>query len=304
MKGAIAKMNYRTYQHIEKLGNKEVEGILKGRCSIQPKIDGTNGVVWLGDDGIIHAGSRKRDLTLDNDNADFYNSIIKDENVASYLKDHPDHYLYGEWLVPHTIKYYDPSAWKHFYVFDVYTAEKGYLPYDIYSKELTSYGIRFIPEIACLTDPTMEDLTRCLKKCKYLIPEDKMGEGIIIKNYGYKNPYGRCTFAKIVAEEFFDTKAKLRTKNHEVKDMVTENDIVDRLLSEPLIRKEFVKIQLEHGDAKKQEIIGRTLSNIYHVFLNEEFIDYAENKRPTVSFHLLKKACDNRVKEVLKNELF
>lgn len=297
-------MEYRTYQHIEKLGNKEVEGILKGKCSIQPKIDGTNGVVWLGDDGIIHAGSRNRDLSLDNDNADFYNSIIKDETIAKYLKDHPDHYLYGEWLVPHTIKYYDPSAWKHFYVFDVYTVEKGYLPYDIYSKELTSYDIRFIPEIACITDPTMEDLTKYLKETKYLIPEDKMSEGIIIKNYEYRNQYGRCTYAKIVAEEFFNTKSILRMKNHEAKDKTSEKDIVTMMLSEPLIRKEFAKIKLAYPDIRRQELIGRTLNTIFHVFIHEELLDYIEKKKPLINFYYLKKECDERVKEVLRSELF
>ena len=296
-------MQYRSYQHIEKLGNKEVEGILKGRCSLQPKIDGTNGVVWLGDDGIIHAGSRKRDLTLDNDNAGFYNTIIHNENIKSYLLEHPDHYLYGEWLVPHTIKYYDPSAWKHFYVFDVYSDERCYIAYNEYSKELDKFGIKYIPEIISIIDPTIDDLTNCLKESKYLIPEDKMGEGIIIKNYSYRNPYGRCIFAKIVAEEFFDTKSKLRSKNHEIKNMNDEKDIVERLLSEPLIRKEFAKIKLEYPDIKKQELIGRTLNTIFHVFISEELLDYAEKKRPVINFYYLKKECDGRVKEVLKNEL-
>ena len=297
-------MQYRSYQHIEKLGNKAVEGILKGRCSIQPKIDGTNGVVWLGDDGIVHAGSRKRDLTLDNDNAGFYNTIIHNENIKSYLLKHPDHYLYGEWLVPHTIKYYDPSAWKHFYVFDVYSDERCYIPYNEYSKELDKFGIKYIPEIINTVDPTMDDLTKCLNDSKYLIPEDKMGEGIIIKNYSYRNPYGRCIFAKIVAEEFFDTKSKLRMKNHEVKNMNDEKDIVERLLSEPLIRKEFAKIKLEYPDIKKQELIGRTLNTIFHVFISEELLDCIEKKKPLINFYYLKKECDERVKEVLRDELF
>ena len=38
-------MQYKSYQHIEKLGRDEVEGILKGKCYIQPKIDGTNSVL-------------------------------------------------------------------------------------------------------------------------------------------------------------------------------------------------------------------------------------------------------------------
>ena len=297
-------MQYKSYQHIEKLGNKEVEGILKGKCSIQPKIDGTNGVVWLGDDGIIHAGSRRRDLTLDNDNAGFYNTVIKDDNIRKYLLDHKDHYLYGEWLVPHTIRYYHPESWKHFYVFDIFSYDRGYIPYDEYSKELDKYGISYIPEIISIDNPTMEDLTKYLKETKYLIPEDKMSEGIIIKNYEYRNQYGRCTYAKIVAEEFFNTKSLLRMKNHEAKDKTSEKDIVTTMLSEPLIRKEFAKIKLAYPDARRQELIGRTLNTIFHVFIHEELLDYIEKKKPLINFYYLKKECDERIKEVLKSELF
>ncbi len=297
-------MQYKSYQHIEKLGNKEVEGILKGKCSIQPKIDGTNGVVWLGDDGIIHAGSRRRDLTLDNDNAGFYNTVIKDDNIRKYLLDHKDHYLYGEWLVPHTIRYYHPESWKHFYVFDIFSYDRGYIPYDEYSKELDKYGISYIPEIISIDNPTMEDLTKYLKETKYLIPEDKMSEGIIIKNYEYRNQYGRCTYAKIVAEEFFNTKSILRMKNHEAKDKTSEKDIVTMMLSEPLIRKEFAKIKLAYPDARRQELIGRTLNTIFHVFIHEELLDYIEKKKPLINFYYLKKECDERIKEVLRSELF
>ena len=297
-------MQYKSYQHIEKLGNKEVEGILKGKCSIQPKIDGTHGVVWLGDDGIIHAGSRRRDLTLDNDNAGFYNTVIKDDNIRKYLLDHKDHYLYGEWLVPHTIRYYHPESWKHFYVFDIFSYDRGYIPYDEYSKELDKYGINYIPEIISIDNPTMEDLTKYLKETKYLIPEDKMSEGIIIKNYEYRNQYGRCTYAKIVAEEFFNTKSLLRMKNHEAKDKTSEKDIVTTMLSEPLIRKEFAKIKLAYPDARRQELIGRTLNTIFHVFIHEELLDYIEKKKPLINFYYLKKECDERIKEVLRSELF
>ena len=297
-------MQYKSYQHIEKLGNKEVEGILKGKCSIQPKIDGTNGVVWLGDDGIIHAGSRRRDLTLDNDNAGFYNTVIKDDNIRKYLLDHKDHYLYGEWLVPHTIRYYHPESWKHFYVFDIFSYDRGYIPYDEYSKELDKYGISYIPEIISIDNPTMEDLTKYLKETKYLIPEDKMSEGIIIKNYEYRNQYGRCTYAKIVAEEFFNTKSILRMKNHEAKDKTSEKDIVTMMLSESLIRKEFAKIKLAYPDIRRQELIGRTLNTIFHVFIHEELLDYIEKKKPLINFYYLKKECDERIKEVLRSELF
>lgn len=298
-------MEYKPYQHIEKLGNSEVEGILTGTCSIQPKIDGTNGVVWLGDDGIIRAGSRKRHLTLESDNAGFYAKIINNENIKRYLENHKNRYLYGEWLVPHTIKYYDPDSWKKFYVFDVYEIGRGYLSYKEYSKELDEYGILYIPEVKEIENPTMDDLTEVLKSTKYMIPEDKMSEGIVIKNYSYKNSYGRTVWAKIVAEEFFGTKQQLREKRHKAKtNQPTEEEIVTLLLSEPLIRKEYSKLLIEFPNASKQEKIGRLLNIVWHVFLAEEFLNYAEKKKPEVNFLLLKKACENSVKNVLGNELF
>ena len=58
-------MYFRKYQHIERFGTMEVEGIELGLCYIFPKIDGTNSSVWLGEDGQIHAGSRKRELSLE-----------------------------------------------------------------------------------------------------------------------------------------------------------------------------------------------------------------------------------------------
>lgn len=297
-------MEYRSYQHIEKLGNNEVNGILNGLCSIQPKIDGTNAVVWLGEDGKVHAGSRKRDLTLEKDNAGFYASILLDKNIRRYLEEHPDHYLYGEWLVPHTIRYYNPDAWNRFYVFDVFIEGRGYIPYSEYAPVLDDYGISYIPELKVIDSPSMDDLMECLKEAKFLIPDDKMSEGIVIKNYDYHNPYGRTTWAKIIAEEFFGTKQKLREKNHAIKIEPKEEEIVMGLLTEQLIRKEYAKLMLEFPNAPRKELIGRILNIIWHVFLTEEFIDYAEKKKPSVEFFALKKACDLQVKEVLKSELF
>ena len=63
-------MKFRKYQHIERFGTDEVLGIDDGLNYIFPKIDGTNSSVWL-DEGVITAGSRNRELTLDKDNAGF-----------------------------------------------------------------------------------------------------------------------------------------------------------------------------------------------------------------------------------------
>lgn len=74
------KMNFKKYQHIEKLGTTEVEGILEGQVSLFYKIDGTNSCIFLKDDNTLGFGSRTRELTLDKDNGGFYASILFNKN--------------------------------------------------------------------------------------------------------------------------------------------------------------------------------------------------------------------------------
>ena len=129
-------MEFKKYQHLERFGNDEVEGIELGKLYIFPKLDGTNAQVWLDDEGNIKAGSRNRELTLEKDNAGFYKFVLENENIKKYLEKHPTHRLYGEFLVPHSLKTYREDAWRRFYIFDVcLDKEDGsveYIPYDIY----------------------------------------------------------------------------------------------------------------------------------------------------------------------------
>lgn len=304
-------MEYKAYQHIEKFGREECEGIDKGKVYIQPKIDGTNSCVWI-KDGIIHAGSRKRELNQHDDNAGFYNTIIKDNSIQEYLLDHKNQILYGEWLVPHTIKYYNDDAWKKFYIFDVFEYDEiantgNYVPYDLYSKELDKYNIKYIPCLAIIDNPTLDDFKQQLELNKYLLcNKSNIGEGIVIKNYDYHNKYGRQTWAKIVAEEFFNNKKDLRSKNHDLK---INNDfeikITNEYITDSIIYKEYAKVIDEYKNANQNEKIGRVLSNVYNSFIDEDLLTVVrKNKNCSINFNYLKKCSNNRVKEVLKNELF
>ena len=302
-------MEYKSYQHIEKLGREECDGILNGTVTIQPKIDGTNSVVWLGDDGNVHAGSRKRELSLDNDNAGFMAQIIDDENIKSYLHKHPNHYVYGEFLVPHTIRTYDSDAWKKFYIFDVFELNGDYgryLSYDEYVPLLKEFNLTYIPEIVRLENPSIEEVADCIKKTHYLMPEGATPEGVIAKNYGYKNKWGHVVWGKIVAEEFYDRKTMLRTKNHENKNEEKfEKKIANEYITEVLIRKEYAKVLNEYPNAKRNEIIGRTLTSVYESFIEEDLLTVVrKNRKCTISFLKMKTESDNRVKEVLRDELF
>nr|MBC8437152.1 hypothetical protein [bacterium] len=112
-------MEFERYQSIKKYQTMEVEAIELGKVYVFPKIDGTNASVWL-DEDTIKCGSRNRELTLDNDNAGFCKYILdRCDNIHQYLYANPTHRIYGEWLVPHTLKTYESGAWRKFYVFDV-----------------------------------------------------------------------------------------------------------------------------------------------------------------------------------------
>lgn len=101
-------MNYISYQHIEKLGTIETEGILNGEVHLSYKIDGSNGCIYLKDNDELGFWSRKTDLSITEDNMGFMANFVCDKELYSkffkMLKNNPNYIIYGEWLIPVTIK--------------------------------------------------------------------------------------------------------------------------------------------------------------------------------------------------------
>ncbi|MGL5507356.1 MAG: RNA ligase family protein, partial [Paraclostridium sp.] len=129
------------YPHLERFGTSEVQGIEEGECYIFPKLDGTNASAWF-ENGIVQGGSRKRHLSLDFDNAGFYFWLTRKENIETFFNDYPNLRLFGEYLVPHTVKTYRDDAWRKFYVFDVYDNDTNrFLHYNEYKDLLEEYKI-------------------------------------------------------------------------------------------------------------------------------------------------------------------
>src|SRR6266480_1590557 len=96
------------YIHIERLGHENVEGLLDGIVTVQTKIDGANlTVAWYpGDRGLVIA-SRNHTIhhsgTTVNDFAGAVTHILSDRRIPSFVEDHPDLILRGEWMVKHTL---------------------------------------------------------------------------------------------------------------------------------------------------------------------------------------------------------
>lgn len=262
-------MEYRGYQHIERLGTPEVEGILNGEVYVYPKLDGTNGQAWS-DGNTIFVGSRKRFITPEDDNAGCAKAILENDSICNYLADHVGHHIFFEWLVPHTIKNYEVDAWRKPYVFDV-AVENGegfiYLPYETFAPLLKSYSITVIDPLDKIVNPTTEQLMKLLESNHYLMQGDEIGEGIVIKNYGYRNRYGRQTWAKIVRAEFHKTKGTPKPKTIGLSEV--EQAIVDKYITEAVVQKEKAKIENEVGVWESKHI-GRLLSTVWHTLITEE----------------------------------
>lgn len=278
------------YQHVERIGTTEVSGIENGKCYIFPKIDGTNSSLWYNDD--LNAGNRLRELTFDFDNANFYKTASNDDRYIKFFKKYPNLRLFGEWLVPHTIRTYEKTAWNKFYVFDVIDNGK-YLTYDEYKPLLEEYSIDYIPVIKIIENPSYEDLINLLDKNTFLIDkEGEIGEGIVIKNYNFVNRYGRMTWGKIVRAEF---KHKHKCEDTEIKSF--EEKIVDKYVTSAFVEKEFAKIEQEGWNSK---MIPRLINTIFHTLIVEETWNFLkEYKNPTIDFKKLLYLTTIKIKETL-----
>lgn len=290
------------YPHLERFGATEVHQIELGECYVFPKIDGTNASVWS-EDGQIQAGSRTRHLTLEQDNAGFYAWAIDQAKLWNYFSENPHHRLFGEWLVPHSLRTYRDSAWRNFYVFDVAVEVGGeliFLPYEQYQAGLETHGIEYIPPISKIKNASYEQLVAQLAKNVYLIEDGKgTGEGIVIKNYGYKNRYNRQTWAKIVTSEFKEKHAKVMGASELNARKMVEEDIVEKYVTKALCEKTLAKIETEAGDWQSK-YIPRLLNTVFYDLVREDSWQFIkEHKNPSINFGTLQHLTFSKVKQQL-----
>jgi hypothetical protein len=309
--------------HIERLGTEATEGILDGQVWIFPKIDGTNASVWAeeapsGCEGItLCFGSRNRELTRENDNAGFATWGYQQDSLCEFFVRYPHLHLFGEWLVPHSLKTYREAAWRDFYVFDVLdTTQSQYMSYEAYKPLLEEFGINYIPPIAIIKNPDPESIMRCLDKNGYLIEDGKgVGEGITIKNYGWANKFGQQIWAKVITNEFKEIHHKAMGAPEINNTLLDEDRIVEKYVTSDFIAKEAAKIVWTHNNKEmwtdkeddfnyqkywQSKYIPELLGRVYYELLKEETYNFVkEFKDPKINFKYLKQCVIRRVKSEL-----
>lgn len=303
--------NFERYMSLKRFGTQEVRGIEEGKCFVFPKVDGTNASCWQ-EEGIIYAGSRNRllDESSDGDNGGFCKFIRSQSNIKSFFEKYKNLRLFGEWLIPHSLKTYKDDAWKKFYVFDVYDhIENRFLSYNEYLPILEEYKIHYIPLLCTINNPTIDKLIEISKNNTYLIKDGEgIGEGIVIKNYNFKNKYDRVIWAKLVSDEFREKQSKKTGKiNVEVKKSIEEL-IIDKYFTDAFIEKEYNKLLLQLKNNNQEwscKMIPQLLGRVYYEFLKEEPCNFVQKlKNPTVNFKVLNALCINKIKNVLKDDIF
>ncbi len=329
-------MPFRKYDHVERIGHDYVGGITLGEVYVFPKLDGTNASVWFehapGIGWFTMCGSRTRTLTPQADNAGFHAWLLANEApFLEVLNSGGEAWtIYGEWLVPHTLKTYRKEAWRRFYVFDVYdNDQQQYLSYDEYHPVMKAAGLDVIEPLCIFTNPSGANLMYEAEANQYLIMDGAgCGEGIVIKNYDWVSDNGNQPWAKMVRNEFKEENRRSFGTTEKNGEFQVEAAIAEEYVTQALVSKTKCKIILEltnqdilagveepYGDTPdyhskcmarevrvrerhRPQIIPRLLGTVYHELIEEElWTALKQHKDPTINFKKLKGHCILRTKK-------
>jgi len=256
-------MEFKKYKKIHRLGVEENDGILDGKCYIQEKVDGANTSIWL-DDGIVQCGSRGRHLTGEGFNG-FVPYAQSHVGIKELLNDFPGYRLWGEWLVCHTIKYSE-TAYKQWYLFDIDDENGMRLSFDEVLMLSKKYKIKTVELFAVMEKPSLDDIQHFVGQSSL----GEIGEGVVIKNFGFINEFGDTEYAKVVTEKFKENNALVFGGNNKHSDTYWEMFVVNKYITLERVRKIMQKIQPTENRRLNITHTARVINSTYHDMITEE----------------------------------
>jgi len=299
---------FRRYDSLARLGHGPAEGIEIGTVHVFPKLDGTNASAWWNSiENLPMGGSRNRELSLENDNAGFYNWLRSEagDNLAVFLEENPNLIVYGEWMVPHTLKTYREEVWHKFWVFDVYDrVAHRYLPYERYEEMLRPFHPHIIEPLCTIWNPSQDQLKAQVEVNTYLIAQGAgLGEGVVLKNYAWYKY--QAAWAKVVRNEFKEDNARAFGVPKKTGEFQVEFAIAEEFVTPHLVGKTRAKVLLEVANEQGEDItepnwqqkvestyrgkvIPQLLGRVYHDLVVEEIWSILKkHKGATINFKTL-----------------
>lgn len=283
------------YQHISRLTNDETEGLLDGDVIVQTKIDGANLTVAYTEKGHIIASRNNAKSVGGEPKNGFRGAVEYCLGHSGLMTLSKQYILRGEWLVRHSMNYPKENM-QHFYVFDVQRyKDHSYLHPDEYIPLLIKYGIKYIPVLARLSNPTIDELAKLAEGPDEFGAEQK--EGIVIKRFNFVNKYGRVQWGKIV-HEGFQLKNKLAFRPKNADDITIK--FASETITEHLVLKIIAKIKAEDSNnditiRKMPQILGLAW---YDVFTEELWGFVKKYKVKEFNFYEAKKLVEAATREI------
>lgn len=296
---------HKKYTDIVRLGHKSTQGVLNvgDRISVTEKIDGANASFMLDEDSPIDVScySRNQKLSDASTLSGFYFWVM--ENVTP-IKDklNPNYRYFGEWLVPHKVKYKE-EMYKKFYLFSIWDEEnQQYLSDEVVKSEAIKLGLT-TPEYFYEGEYiSFEHLQGMIGKSN-MTEVPNTGEGIVVKNVDYKDRYGNQCFVKLVSEGFAEIQKQKLPKDPSKFDAI--ESLVRTVLTENRVEKILLKkvtngeLDSDFGIEDMGMILKLITSEIFSDCMKEE-ADLFENQEMDTVRKAFGKVTPLIVKEVLK----
>lgn len=275
---------YKSYPKIHRLGKEETDGILDHDFIVQEKVDGANVSIFQLD-GKLRCGTRTRMLPEDESFNGFQEAVKSNLNLAMYFSRNPDHILYGEWLVKHTITYPD-EAYRKIYLFDIYdTKNDTWLPQKDVENEAEFLGLEY-PKIFAIGKLSEEEIKSYVGK-SHIAP---VGEGVVLKAENFVNKYGDHVYAKLVHQKFKESNAIVFGGNNKHSETYWEMYVVNKYCTVGRVQKIMQKLQAETDHRLDKEETSQIAGTCYHDLITEESWEIVK-KVPSLNFKKLQGLC-------------
>lgn len=275
---------YKAYPKIHRLGKEETDSILEYEVIVQEKVDGANVSIFQLD-GKLRCGTRTRMLPEDESFNGFQEAVQANLNLAMYFSRNPDHILYGEWLVKHTITYPD-EAYRKIYLFDIYDkASDTWLSQETVKQEAEFLGLEY-PHIFTVGKLTEEEIQEFVGKSA-IAPA---GEGVVLKAENFVNKYGDHVYAKVVHQKFKESNAIVFGGNNKHSETYWEMYVVNKYCTVGRVQKIMQKLQAETEKRLDKEHTSQLAGTCYHDLITEEAWEIVK-KVPALNFKKLQGLC-------------